>query len=204
LRIVAEYERENVQLSEELENERVNERVGREEQEQIQRRLVGEMEETRRMAEVLRERVGEVERRVSGMEEREEERKNEERCRDAAGGVLRDLKRLALAWSISIPAFISSSSPTPSSSTSTTPPSSDTTQPPPTDMNTDTDTGIRRTGNRNNTTNRMTHRQLEQLYDSLPRYILLVGIGACAFVLRGLVRRVFRVGVGMGMGMGRR
>ena len=42
----------------------------------------------------------------------------------------------------------------------------------------------------------VTCHQFEQLYDSLLWYVLLVGIWACAFVLRGLVRQVWALGIG--------
>jgi hypothetical protein len=207
LRIVAECETENVQLLEELENDKVG-REEREEQEQMWKRFEGEVEVTRRMVEVLRGRIGEVEKRVSEIEEREEDRKKEEEehRRDATGSVIRNLKMLALVWSNFIPAFISSSSSSSSSSsTSTTSPSlsTSTTRPPPTGTDTDTETRIRTTGNKNTQSgnNKMTRRQVERLYDSFPSYLLVIGIGACAFILRGLVRRMFR---GVGMGMGRR
>jgi len=149
-------------------------------------------------------RVEEVERRVGeteGVIERRERREREYRKRELRekedrerkaieqqGGihqtVLRNLKMLALAWSISIPALSSS------------PPTS----PPPSSIspaeNPQTDSSLYPNPERRRRTPRaVTHRRLEQLYNSLPQYVLLVGIGACAYVLRGLVRRVWGVGV---------
>ena len=96
--------------------------------------LLGEMSRSRRALEELGTRVAEVERRVEALEgvvrkreerEREErkqvqEEEKEERGRREEGGIgqtmLRNMKMLALAWSISaIPAFISSSPPSTSS-----------------------------------------------------------------------------------------
>ena len=176
--------------------------------------LLGEMSRSRRALEELGTRVEEVERRVEELEgvvrkreerEREErkqvqEEEKEERGRREEGGIgqtmLRNMKMLTLAWSISsIPAFMSSSPPSTSSRST----SGDSTG-----ADTDSDTDTIRNGNKNSnehrnrhtTSNRVTRHQFEQLYDSLPRYVLLVGIGACAFVLRGLVRRVWALGVG--------
>jgi hypothetical protein len=171
--------------------------------------LLGEIGDTRMALEVLSVRIGEVERKVEELEgvirkrgdQKREVRKqeNKERHRQDESWIsqmmFRNMKMLALAWSISIPTLTSS----PSS------PSSRSTSADPTSPDTDSDTGTVRNGrgNRRASPDRISRWRLEQLYDSLPRYVLLVGIGACAFVLRGLVRRVWALGVG-GAGAGGR
>lgn len=139
--------------------------------------LEAEVAATRGVAEALRVRLGEVEERLRVSEEsrmKVVEQAKVDANEGLRGRVLKNLKMLALAWSISIPGLSSLIATT----TATAPGPSPGT---------------------NNRTRR--HRDLyDPRLSPLPRYVLLVGIGVCALVLRGIVRRV---GGGVGVLGGR-
>ncbi|KAF9457580.1 hypothetical protein BDZ94DRAFT_1301816 [Collybia nuda] len=132
--------------------------------------LEAEVAATRGVAEALRTRTAEMEERIRVSEDARAKANETPAVEDTDESlrvkVFKNLKMLALAWSISIPGLNGLFS---------------------------TTANISSGANGRN-------RRRQDVYDPrqapFPRYVLLVGIGMCAFMLRGIVRRVLGLGGG--------